>query len=253
MTQRWKITVEYDGTDFVGWQRQAQGFSVQGVLEEAIFKLSGERVTLHVAGRTDSGVHALGQVAHFDVEKEYEPHEMRNALNVHARPHAVSVLHAEPVSQEFHARFNATKRYYRYVICNRPAPPMVGRQYVWYIRHQLNIEDMQRAADILVGDKYDFTSFRALECQAKSPVKSIDKLQISRDGDKIYIDVEAMSFLHHQVRNIVGTLKKIGDGAWPWQKMQEILDAKDRTVAGPTAPPTGLFFVKVDYSNKGNK
>jgi len=248
VTQRWKIIIEYDGTDFVGWQRQDQGFSVQGVLEEAVFKLSGERVTLHVAGRTDSGVHALGQTAHFDLEKEFDEHAVRNALNVHSRPHQVAVLSSEPVSQEFHARFNATKRYYRYTICNRWPPPVVGGRYMWHVPHQLDISSMQEAAKYLVGQKLDFSSFRAAECQAKSPIRTIDKLEIPREGHLVHINVEAQSFLHHQVRNIVGTLKKIGDGAWSVEKMKEILDAKDRTVAGPTAPPTGLFFLKVDYN-----
>ena len=253
MTQRWKITVEYDGTDFVGWQRQNEGFSVQGVLEEAVFKLSGERVTLHVAGRTDAGVHALGQVAHFDLEKTFDAHAVRNALNVHARPHQVAVVKAEAADGEFHARFDAVRRHYRYTICNRWAPPVVGGRYMWHVAHPLDIEPMQKAANVLVGEKYDFSSFRAAECQAKHAIRSIDVLNVTRDGDLVHIDVSATSFLHHQVRNIVGTLRKIGDGAWPWEKMQEILDAKDRSVAGPTAPPTGLFFLRVDYKDSGSK
>lgn len=253
MTQRWKILIEYDGTDFVGWQRQAEGHSVQSVLQEAIFKLSGEHVSLTAAGRTDSGVHALGQVAHFDLQKDYSAKAVRDAINIHVLPHEVSVLKAEPVSPDFHARFDAVKRYYRYTICNRRPPPRINRTFMWHCKHPLDIEAMQKAADVLVGEKRDFTSFRALVCQAKSPVRSIDSFEIKREGDLVHFDISAQSFLHHQVRNIVGTLQRIGDGAWPWEKMKEILEAKDRTVAGPTAPPTGLFFLKVDYKDSGSK
>lgn len=252
MPQRWKLLIEYDGSGFVGWQRQDAGFSVQGALEEAIFKLSGEKVSLHVAGRTDSGVHALGQVAHFDLEKTFEVREVRNAINVHVRPHAVSVLNAEPVGEGFHARFNARKRHYRYVICNRPSPPAINAKYMWYVPQPLNIEHMQEAANHLLGH-HDFTSFRAIECQAKSPVRTLDQLDITREGDHVTITTSAQSFLHHQVRNIVGTLAKIGRGRWVPEKAAEILAARDRTVAGPTAPSCGLFFVCVDYSDNGSK
>ncbi len=252
MTQRWKLTLEYDGTDFVGWQLQDQGFSVQGVLEEAVFKFSGERVRFHAAGRTDSGVHALGQVAHFDLDYLFTPEKIRDALNACVRPHAVSILSAEAVPQEFHARFNAVKRYYRYVICNRRAPVSVGKKYMWHVHKPLDLENMRKAASCLIG-KHDFTTFRALVCQSKSPIKSIDRIDITQDGDRVYIDVEAPSYLHHMIRNITGTLKKIGEGSWEWQKMQEVLEARDRAAGGPTAPPTGLYFMKVDYNDNGNK
>lgn len=252
MTQRWKILVEYDGTDFVGWQIQNEGVSVQGVLEDAVFKFAEERVRVHAAGRTDSGVHALGMVAHFDLEKPFTAAVIRDALNACVVPHEVSVVSAEEVSPEFHARFTANKRYYRYTIFNRRAPHAVGRRYAWHVKKFLDIGNMQKAANLLLG-KHDFTSFRALVCQAKSPIRSIDKINITREGDFVHIDVEAPSFLHHQVRNIVGTLKKIGEGSWEWDIMPSILEAKDRAAGGPTAPPQGLYFVKVDYNDSGNK
>lgn len=253
MIQRWKLTIEYDGHGFVGWQSQDNGVSVQQTLEHAVFRLSGQQVRLHVAGRTDSGVHALGQVAHFDLEdKDYTEHEMRNALNVYVRPHHVSVVKAEKVSEEFHARFGAQKRYYRYVIINRPSPPSIGHQYAWHIHKPLDIEAMRQAITHLLGT-HDFSSFRASECQAKSPIRTLDKIEIIPDGEKIYFDVEARSFLHHQVRNIMGTLKRVGDGSWHPDKMLEILAAKSRAAAGPTAPAKGLFFIKVDYDDNFSK
>lgn len=251
-TQRWKLTIEYDGSGFFGWQRQAEGFSVQQVLEESAFKLCGQEVRLHTAGRTDSGVHALGQVAHVDLPAKYDATAVRNALNVHSRPHAVSVVNAEPVSNEFHARFNAVRRYYRYVIFNRSAPPVIGRQYAWHIGRTLDIDKMRHGAKHLIG-VHDYTSFRATACQAKSPVRSIDSLEITRDGDKIFFDINGRSFLHHQVRNIVGTLRKIGDGSWEPDVVLDILAAKKREACGPTAPPEGLFFMRVDYEDTGSK
>lgn len=250
--RRWKLTIEYDGGDFVGWQSQISGNSVQDVIERAIFKLSGENARLHVAGRTDSGVHALGQVAHFDLEKDFKDYEVRNALNVHMMPHKVSILKAEKVSDEFHARFGAQKRTYRYIILNRQAPTAIGREYVWHVRKALDVDRMRQGAQYLLGH-HDFTSFRDAECQAKSPDRTLDVLNITRDGDRIYVDVEAKSFLHHQVRNIVGTLKRVGDGSWEPIKVKEILEARDRRVAGPTAPAQGLFFVSVHYDEIGSK
>jgi tRNA pseudouridine38-40 synthase len=250
--QRWKLTIEFDGKDFFGWQRQDEGFSVQQVLEESIFKLTGQESRLHAAGRTDSGVHALGMVAHVDIEKDYSPIAVRNAINVHARPHKVVVLKAEKVSQEFHARFSAVTRRYRYVICNRPVAPMIGRDYAWHVGKKLNIKDMQEAANALLG-LHDHSAFRAIRCQAKTAIRSIDKILITRESDNVFVDVEARSFLHHQVRNIVGTLKKIGEGKWPVSAMKEILESKDRTKAGPTAPSEGLFFVSVDYPDTDSK
>lgn len=250
--QRWKLTIEYDGGFFVGWQRQDIPNSVQQVLEEAIFKLSGSHARLHVAGRTDSGVHALAQVAHFDLEKNYAEHEMRNALNVFSRPHPVAVIKAEKVSSDFHARFSALTRSYRYVICNRNAPPMIGKQYMWHVGRTLDIPLMEQAVECLIG-VHDYSSFRAIKCQAKHAIRSIEYIKFTREGDHLYIDCEARSFLHHQVRNIVGTLKKIGEGKWPAERMKEILDARDRSLAGPTAPAQGLYFVKVTYPEIGSK
>lgn len=249
---RWKLTIEYDGTDFFGWQRQSIAPSVQGVLEDAIHKFCGERVTLHAAGRTDAGVHALGQAAHVDLPRDYRALEVRNAITVHAHPHRVVVLNAEKVSDEFHARFDATKRYYRYIIRNRKAPLAVGSMLAWYVFHELDCDKMQRAANVLLG-QHDFTSFRAVDCQAKSPIRTMDAISVTRMDDVIHLDFTAQSFLHHQVRNIVGTLKKIGEGRWPLEAMAEILEAKDRARAGPTAPPHGLYFMRVDYKDSGNK
>ncbi len=249
---RWKITLEYDGAGFHGWQRQDRDISVQQVVEEAIFKMSGEEVVVTAAGRTDAGVHALGQVAHFDLQKEFPAFTIRNGLNALVRPHLVSILSAEEVSPEFHARFDARNRAYRYVICNRSAPPAVGHGYCWHVHHDLDIAIMQKAADVLIGT-HDFTSFRAVDCQSKSPVKTMDLCKVAREGENVVFYFEARSFLHHQVRNIVGTLKKIGEGAWPLEIMPKILAARDRTAAGPTAPPQGLFFVKVDYTETGSK
>jgi tRNA pseudouridine38-40 synthase len=252
MTTRWKLIIEYHGAGFSGWQRQDVDISVQQVIEDAVFKLSGERVTLHVAGRTDAGVHALGQVAHMDLQKNYPDFTIRNALNVHVRPHPVSILHAEVVSPEFHARFSAIRRHYRYVILNRPAPPAVGDGFVWHIPHELDIDAMRQAAGFIIGH-HDFSSFRAANCQAKTPMRTVDTCNITRDGDRIIIDISARSFLHHMVRNIVGTLRKIGDGSWSPEYMKTILDARDRTVAGPTSPADGLFFMRVDYTETGSK
>lgn len=252
MTTRWKLTIEYDGSGFSGWQRQETDLSVQQVIEDAIFKLSGEQVTLHVAGRTDAGVHALGQVAHMDLCKDFPDFTIRNAINFHTRPHRVSVVNAESVTPEFHARFDAFKRHYRYIILNRPAPPAVGAGYMWHIPHDLDVDAMRKAATFLIGH-HDFTSFRAAECQAKTPMRTLDTCSITREGDKIYIDVSARSFLHHMVRNIVGTLRKIGDGSWPAERMHDILHARDRTVAGPTCPAEGLYFMRVDYTDTGSK
>jgi tRNA pseudouridine38-40 synthase len=249
---RWKLTLEYDGAAFHGWQRQDRDISVQQVVEEAIFKMTGETVTLTAAGRTDAGVHALGQVAHVDLEKEFPAETIRNAVNVHVRPYPVAVVSVEKTHPEFHARFDACGRYYKYIICNRPAPPVNGADYCWHVHRDMNLEAMQRAAKHLIGT-HDFTSFRAVECQAKSPVRTLDKCEIVREGENIAFYFESRSFLHHQVRNIVGTLRKIGDGSWDSDCIPEILAAKNRIAAGPTAPPQGLFFVRVDYTETGSK
>ena len=243
---RYKLTLEYDGRGFVGWQRQDNGPSVQAALEAAVTRFCGEAVTVHGAGRTDAGVHALAQVAHIELEKETGADTLRDALNFHLKPAAVAVLAAEAVADDFHARFSATERAYRYCIVNRRAPLALDRGRAWFVPVSLDAAAMGEAARALLG-KHDFTSFRAGECQAKSPVKTLDALEVSRDGDEIRIEVRARSFLHHQVRNMVGTLKLAGEGKWGRADMERALAARDRRAAGPTAPADGLYLVAVRY------
>ena len=243
---RWKLTIEYDGRPFMGWQSQPHGPSVQDAVEEAVAKFSGETPRLHAAGRTDAGVHALGQVAHFDLKRAAEPRTIRNALNAHLRPRPISILSAEEAPPGFHARLSARQRRYRYVVLNRPARPALDEGRVWHVPVALNVEKMREAAAHLLG-KHDFTSFRAAECQAKSPVKTLDRFEIEQDGDKLLFHTEARSFLHHQVRNMVGTLMLVGRGKWRAGQVAEALKACDRSAAGPTAPPEGLYLVGVDY------
>ncbi len=243
---RFKLVVEYDGRGFVGWQRQANGLSLQEVLEEAVFRFCGERVTSHVAGRTDAGVHALGQVAHLDIERAAAPEVVRDALNFHLKPHPVAVLRAEPVGPDFHARFSARERAYLYRIVNRRAPLTLNRGRAWLVQAPLDFRAMQAGAAHLVGC-HDFSSFRAAECQAKSPVKTLDRLELSREGEAILVHARARSFLHHQVRNMVGSLKLVGEGTWTSSDIRRVLDARDRRVAGPTAPPDGLYLLEVVY------
>jgi tRNA pseudouridine38-40 synthase len=243
---RYRLTLEYDGGEFVGWQRQDNGRSVQGALEDAIEQLSGERVTVHGAGRTDAGVHALAQVAHFDLEKEFPPERIRDALNHFVRPAAIAVLAAAVAAPDFHARFSATKRHYLYRILVRRPPPVLEKGRVWHVVHGLDAEAMDDAAKLLVG-KHDFTTFRAAECQAKSPVKTLDRLEVRRAGDEIRIEASAPSFLHHQVRSMVGSLKLVGEGKWRAQDLAAALAAKNRSHCGPVAPPDGLYLERVDY------
>jgi len=243
---RYRLTIEYDGTPFVGWQRQDNGPSVQGALEEAVFKLSGETVTVTGAGRTDAGVHALGQVAHFDLVKEFAPDKVRDALNHFLRPAPAVVLDAAVAAPDFHARFSAIGRHYLYRILCRRSPPALETGRVWHVVRALENEAMHAAAQLLVGC-HDFTTFRAAECQAKSPVKTLDRLAVSRVGDEIHVNASARSFLHHQVRSIVGSLKLVGDGKWRVRDMQQALEARDRSECGPVAPPDGLYLVRVDY------
>jgi len=243
---RYRLTLEYDGTPFVGWQRQDNGASVQGALEDAIEKLSGERVTVTGAGRTDAGVHALGQVAHFDLVKEFEPGKVRDALNYYLRPDPVVVLVSDAVDEQFHARFSATARHYLFRILNRRSPPALDEGRVWHISPKLDAEAMHAAAQFLVG-QHDFTTFRAAECQAQSPVKTLDRLDVSRRADEIHIEASARSFLHHQIRSFAGTLKLVGEGKWTPRDVADALAAKDRTRCGPVSPPDGLYLVRVDY------
>jgi tRNA pseudouridine38-40 synthase len=243
---RYKLTLEYDGGGFAGWQRQDNGPSVQAALEAAVLGFCGETVTVQGAGRTDAGVHALGQVAHLDLAKETDADTVRDALNAHLKPAAVAVLAAEAVAGDFHARFSALERGYRYRIVNRRAPLALDRGRAWFVPQPLDAAAMHDAAQALLGN-HDFTSFRASECQAKSPVKTLDVLDVIRDGQELRIEARARSFLHHQVRNMVGTLKLVGEGKWRRADVTRALEARDRSAAGPTAPAAGLYLVAVRY------
>ena len=243
---RYKLTIEYDGRPYVGWQRQENGRSVQQAIEEAITGFSGETVTVKGAGRTDSGVHALGQVAHIDLSRDWPADTVRDALNAHLRQETVAILSAVAVAADFDARFSAVRRHYLYRLLDRRSPPVLDRGRVWWVGQRLDPEAMHAAAQALVG-KHDFTTFRSSECQAKSPLKTLDRLDVSRAGDEIMVVAEARSFLHNQVRSMVGTLKKVGDGKWPISAVGEALAAADRTRSGPVAPPDGLYLVAVDY------
>lgn len=244
---RYKLTIEYDGSPFLGWQVQDSGLTVAGALEEAVEKLSGERAKVSGAGRTDTGVHALGQVAHIDLAKEWETDTVRDGMNAHLRPHPVAVLSAERVNEDFDARFSATKRHYLYRILNRRADLALERDRVWRVVRPLDEKRMHEAAQHLVGN-HDFTTFRAAECQAKSAIKTLDAFEVSRDGQEIRIKASARSFLHHQVRSIVGSLAQVGEGKWTPADMKRALDARDRSACGPVAPPDGLYLVRVDYA-----
>jgi tRNA pseudouridine38-40 synthase len=243
---RFKLTLEYHGGPFSGWQRQDNAPSVQGALESALAKLDRQAGPVTGAGRTDAGVHALGQVAHVDLSRDWDPFRLAAATNHHLRPHPVAVLAAEPASQEFHARFAATERRYRYVIADRRAPLTVGRGLAWRHHGPLDADAMAEAAAHLVGH-HDFTTFRAAQCQALSPVKTLDALAVARDGDAVTVEARARSFLHNQVRSIVGTLAQVGAGRWPPERVAEALAACDRAACGPVAPPDGLYLVSVGY------
>jgi tRNA pseudouridine38-40 synthase len=244
---RYRLTIEYDGTGLVGWQRQPTGVSVQASLENAVAKFCGGRVTVHGAGRTDAGVHALAQVAHLDLAREHDPDTIRGALNHHLRPAAISVLAVEPAAPDFDARRSAIGRVYRYRILNRRPPPMLDRMRVWHVSPPLELAAMQQGARHLIG-KHDFSTFRDSLCQARSPVKTLDALEVSRHGEEIHIEARARSFLHHQVRNMAGTLKLVGLGQWSPQDVTAALVAKDRRAGGPTAPAEGLYLVEVKYA-----
>ena len=244
--QRFRLTLEYDGTPFVGWQRQDNGLGVQEVVEDAIRHFSGEAASLFAAGRTDAGVHALGQVAHFDLARDASAETVRDALNFHLKAHPVSVLDAAPVPDDFHARFSAVERTYLYRIKNRRAPLALDQNRLWWVPVPLDAGAMHEAAKRLLG-RHDFTTFRATLCQASSPVKTLDQLDVVRDGDDIAVHVRARSFLHHQVRNFVGTLKLVGEGKWTADDVSAALEARDRAAGGPTAPASGLYLVKVGY------
>ena len=243
---RYKLTLEYDGTGLAGWQRQANGVSVQALVEAAIFEFRGERVAVHGAGRTDAGVHALGQVAHFDLQRAADPETVMGALNYHLKSNPVAVLACARAADDFHARFSATRRHYLYRIVNRRAPLTLEHGRAWQLAQPIDADQMAAAATLLIG-KHDFTSFRAAECQAKSPVKTLDRLEVTRRGSVVEIAATARSFLHRQVRAMVGTLALVGTGKWQAADVAAALAARDRAAAGPTAPAVGLYLTAVDY------
>jgi tRNA pseudouridine38-40 synthase len=243
---RWKLTIEYDGAAFVGWQRQINGLAVQQVVEEAIQKFCGAPAQVFVAGRTDAGVHALGQVAHVDIAKETTPDKIQGAVNFHLGENRISILKVEAARDDFHARFSAVQRAYLYRILDRRPPPAVEHGHVWWVSHPLDAEAMNRAAALLPG-KRDFSTFRAANCQSDGPVKTLDELTATRIGGEIHVRARARSFLYHQVRNMVGTLKLVGEGKWSLDDFTAARDAADRTKGGPTAPPDGLYLTDVVY------
>jgi len=248
---RYKLTIEYDGTPFVGWQIQAAGITVQGVLAQAVKRFSGEDVTVHGAGRTDAGVHATGQVAHIELSKEWRPDTIRDAMNAHLRPHPVAVLSAEEAADDFHARFSATGRRYVYRIIARRPDLVLERNRAWRVLRPLDARAMGQGAARLVG-RHDFTTFRAIGCQSASPLKTLDRLEVEEvplegPGMEIRVHAAARSFLHHQVRSMVGTLVKVGEGAWSADDVTAALEAADRTRCGPMAPSAGLYLAEVTY------
>ena len=243
---RYKLTIEYDGAPFVGWQAQTNGIGVQTAIAAAIEKFCGQQVTVFGAGRTDAGVHALGQIAHINLARAIAPDTLRDAVNAHLRPQPVAILKAEFAEADFDARFSAIKRHYRYRIINRRAPLTLDAGKAWLVPMPLDAEAMHRAAQELVG-QHDFTTFRSSECQAKSPVKTLDELSVARYGEEIEVTVRARSFLHNQVRSFVGSLKRVGEGKWTARDLARALKARDRAACGPVAPSDGLYLMRVDY------
>ena len=243
---RYKLVIEYDGTPFAGWQVQAVGVTAQGVLMAALESFVGERTAVQGAGRTDAGVHALAQVAHVDLARDWDCDTVRDALNACLRPHPIAVLNAERVADDFDARFSATQRHYRYRIVNRRPDLALDRNRAWRVARRLDTDAMHVAAQALVG-RHDFTTFRAAECQAKSPVKTLGRLAVERQGEEVLVHASARSFLHHQVRSMVGSLVLVGDGKWRVQDLAAALAARDRSACGQVAPPEGLYLVAVDY------
>jgi tRNA pseudouridine38-40 synthase len=243
---RWRLIIEYDGSPFMGWQRQEHGPSVQQSLEEALARMTGELPMVHAAGRTDAGVHALAMSAHVEIEKTLTEHRLREGVNALVRPHPISVLSAQHVPDDWHARFSCVGRRYLYRILNRRAPPALDRGRVWHVAVPLDVDAMAEGAAFLVG-RHDFTTFRSVQCQSDSPVKTLDRLDVSREGDEILIRAEARSFLHHQVRSMVGCLALVGRGQWKPSDIKAALDARDRAALGFNAPPHGLYFVEAIY------
>ena len=243
---RWRLTIEYDGRPFMGWQRQDNGPSVQQQVEAAIFRMTSERASVHAAGRTDSGVHALAMSAHVDIARTLTAHRLRDGLNALVRPDPIAILAASEVADDWHARFSCIGRRYEYRILNRRAPPAIERGRVWHIAVPLDAEAMAEGAARLVG-RHDFTTFRSVQCQSQSPVKTLDRLEVIRRGDEIRIEAAARSFLHHQVRSMVGCLAMVGRGQWKPADMKTALEARDRAALGLNAPPDGLYFVEAIY------
>ena len=243
---RYKLVIEYDGTPFAGWQRQANAASVQQAIEEAVQRFAGEDLRIQCAGRTDAGVHATGQVAHLDLAKVWRTDTIRDALNAHLKPLPVAILSAAEVPDSFNARMSAVKRHYRYRILNRRAPAALERNAVWHVPWTLDAAVMHEAAQVLVG-RHDFTTFRASECQADSPIRTLDRLDVARDGEIIAIEASARSFLHSQVRSMVGALVQAGNGRWSIEDVRKALEARQRSACAPLAPPQGLALIGVDY------
>lgn len=244
---RYKLTIEYDGTPFVGWQVQDNGPSVQGEIARAIFAFCGANCTPSGAGRTDAGVHAMGQVAHIDLPRAYPPDTVRNAINQHLKPAPISILRAEQVDATFDARFSAIARHYIYRIVNRRAPLALLRDRAWLVHAPLDARAMQEATTAILG-LHDFTTFRSVHCQSRSPLKTLDRLQVIAEGEDIRICASARSFMHNQVRSLVGSLKLVGEGVWPPDGMRRALAARDRAACGPVAPAHGLYLIGVDYA-----
>lgn len=245
---RYKLTIEYDGGPFNGWQSQADGGGVQDAINRAIKAYCREEATLFAAGRTDAGVHALGQVAHVDLARGDRADKVRDAINYHLKPHPVAVVDAEIVPEDFHARFGATRRHYLYRIVNRRAPLTLDRGQAWPVSVPLDADAMHHAAQVLVGH-HDFTTFRSVQCQARSPLRTMDVVRVARYGEEVEITCQARSFLHNQVRSIVGTLKMVGEGKWTKRDVERALKAADRSKCGPVAPPDGLYLTGVDYGD----
>ena len=243
---RYKLTVEYDGRPFAGWQIQADQLTVQGLLTAAVEALSGDKTLVQGAGRTDAGVHARAQVAHADLAKEWDTDTIRDALNAHLRPHPIAILAAERAADDFNARTSAIRRHYLYRIINRRADLTLEAGRAWRVPRPLDAAAMHKAAQRLIG-KHDFTTFRSTECQAKSPVKTLDILKVERSGEDVYVTSVARSFLHNQVRSMVGSLVPVGEGKWSPDDLAKALEARDRAACGPVAPPDGLYLMKVEY------
>jgi tRNA pseudouridine38-40 synthase len=243
---RFKLIIEYDGGPFVGWQRQENGLSVQEVVESALLAMTGARAVVHGAGRTDAGVHASGQVAHVELEREWEPFRLSEGLNALAYPHPVAIVGVESVDADFDARHSAIARHYLYRIVNRRAPLTFARGSAWRVKPRLDAEAMHAAARVLIG-KHDFSTFRDSQCQANSPVRTLDRLDVRREGDGLLIEASARSFLHRQVRSMVGSLVEVGAGRWSAETFKRAFEAADRSRCGPVAPPHGLYLARVDY------